>query len=203
MTGPNKHWPKLSLDEWQDTYETLHLWSQIVGKIRLAQMPWINHSWHIPLYITTNGLTTSPMPFGTRSFEINFDFADHRLHIVTSEGERRSFALRPMSVAAFYRKVMPALGELDIEVHIWPMPVEIPDPIQAFHENEEHAAYDAEAVGRYWQALLQIYRVFTEFRPLPGEGQSGASVLGCVRCSCDPLFGTDGSETPGRRSQLC
>jgi hypothetical protein len=164
MTIQNKHWPILPLDQWQDTYETLHLWSQIVGKIRLSQMPWINHSWHVPLYVTARGLTTSLIPYGTRAFEIAFNFSDHRMHIAISEGDRRSFALKPMSVAVFYRKIMQALGELDIEARIWPMPVEIPDPIQPFPENEEQAAYDAEAVGRYWQALLQVHRVFTDFR---------------------------------------
>ena len=164
MTIQNEHWPRLPLDQWQDTYETLHLWSQIVGKIRLSQMPWINHSWHVALYVTASGLTTSLIPYGTRGFEIAFDFADHRLRIATSEGERRSFALKPMSVATFYRKIFHALAELDIEARIWPMPVEILDPIHPFPENEAQAAYDAESVGRYWQALLQIHRVFTNFR---------------------------------------
>lgn len=164
MTIQNEHWPNLSLDQWQDTYETLHLWSQIVGKIRLSQMPWINHSWHVPLYVTARGLTTSLIPYGTRAFEIDFDFADHQLHIATSGGERRSFDLKSMSVADFYRNIMRVLGELDIEVRIWPMPVEIPDPVQPFPKNEEQAAYDSEAVGRFWRALLQAHRVFTDFR---------------------------------------
>jgi hypothetical protein len=164
MTIQNEHWPSLSLDQWEDTYHTLHLWSQIVGKIRLSQMPWINHSWHVPFYVTARGLTTSLIPYGTRAFEIDFDFRDHRLHIATSGGESRSFAMKPMSVADFYRKLMQTLGELNIEARIWPIPVEIPNPIQAFPENEEQATYDPEAVGRYWQALLQVHRVFTDFR---------------------------------------
>ncbi|RJP52002.1 MAG: hypothetical protein C4583_07625 [Anaerolineaceae bacterium] len=164
MTIQNEHWPRLPLEQWKDTYETLHLWSQIVGKIRLSRMPWINHSWHVPLYVTAHGLTTSLIPYGIRSFEIDFDFIDHRLHIVTSGGERRSFTLKPMSVATFYQKMMGVLSELDIEVSIWPMPVEIPDPILPFHENEEQAAYDSEAVERFWRALLQVHRVFTDFR---------------------------------------
>lgn len=164
MTKPNEPWPKLQLDQWQDTYETLHLWSQIVGKIRMSQMPWINHSWHVPLYVTARGLTTSPIPYGTRAFEIDFDFSDHRLHIATSAGERLSFDLQPISVAAFYRQVMQTLGELEIEARIWPKPVELPDPILRFDEDEKHAAYDPDAVGRYWRALVQINRVFTEFR---------------------------------------
>ncbi len=164
MTRQNEHWPRLSLNQWQDTCETLHLWSQIVGKIRLSQMPWINHSWHVPLYVTARGLTTTLIPYGTRAFEIDFDFTDHWLHIATSEGESRSFRLRPMSVANFYRKLMKALGEMDIEVRIWTIPVEIPNPVQPFPENEKQASYDPEAVGRFWQALLQMHRVFTDFR---------------------------------------
>jgi hypothetical protein len=164
MATQNQEWPELPLERWQDTYETVHLWSQVVGKIRLSLMPWINHSWHTALYLSPTGLTTSLIPYGTRSFEVDFDFVNHRLSITTSEGNNRTFALEPMSVASFYRKIMQALAELDIEAHIWPMPVEIPDPIQPFPENETQAAYDREAVGRYWQALLQVHRVFTNFR---------------------------------------
>jgi hypothetical protein len=116
------------------------------------------------LYVTARGLTTSLIPHGTRGFEIDFDFIDHRLHLAGTDGERRSFGLQPMSVADFYRKLMRALGELEIETRIWPMPVELPDPIEHFAENRQQAAYDAEAVGRYWRALLQVHRVFTVFR---------------------------------------
>jgi hypothetical protein len=164
MSDRQVYWPAIPLEAWQDTCHTLHLWTQIVGKIRLSCMPWINHSWHVALYVTPAGLRTDWIPFGHRSFEIVFDFVAHRLHIVTSDGAERSFPLEPMSVAAFHRKLFRSLAELDIDVHIWPMPVEIPDPIQPFHENETQDSYDAEAVGRYWQALLQIQRVFTEFR---------------------------------------
>ena len=164
MTTNNAHWPEIPLADWQDTFETLHLWSQIVGKIRLSSMPWINHSWHVPYYVTVRGLTTSLIPYGSRAFEIQFNFNDHRLDIETSDRDRRSFALQPMSVADFYRKTMRALGELDIEVQIYPKPVELPDPIQPFPENQKQASYDSEPVERYWQALLQVHRVFTEFR---------------------------------------
>ena len=164
MTSNNNDWPSLPLEQWQDTYTTLHLWCQIAGKIRMVQMPWINHSWHVPFYVTARGLTTSLIPYGNRGFEIDFDFFDHRLRLASSDGQRRSFALQPMSVADFYRKLMRALGELDIEPRIWPMPVELPDPIQHFADNHQQTAYDAEAVGRYWRALLQIQRVFTVFR---------------------------------------
>jgi len=164
MPAQNERWPRLPLDQWQETYETLHLWSQIVGKIRLSHMPWINHSWHVPLYVVSRGLTTSLIPYGNRAFEIEFDFSDHRLHVTTSERKRRSFGLRSISVADFYRKIMRILSELDIETHIWPMPVEIPDPILPFNENDEKASYDPEAVERFWKVLLQTHRVFVDFR---------------------------------------
>jgi hypothetical protein len=158
-------WPELPpLEAWQDTFETLHRWSQVIGKVRLVQTPWINHSWHVPFYVTARGLTTSSIPHGTRAFEIDFDFIDHRLHIRTSAGEHRSFALKPMSVADFYRKTMRSLGELGVETRIWPMPVEIPDPIQPFPEDEDHAVYEPEPAERFWRALLQADRVFTDFR---------------------------------------
>jgi hypothetical protein len=127
-------------------------------------MPWINHSWHVPLYVTACGLTTSLTPYDTRAFEIDFDFSEHQLKIATSEGKRRSFALKPISVADFYRKIMRTIGKLDIEGRIWPMPVEIPNPIQPLHENVEQAAYGPKAVWRFWRALLQVHRVCNDFR---------------------------------------
>lgn len=164
MVADNKHWPALPYDDWQDTYTTLHLWTQIVGKIRLSQMPWINHSWHVPLYVMARGITTSPIPYGERIFEISLDFVDHRLEIYTSEGGQRSFALESMTVADFYEKLFSALGELNLKVSIWPMPVEIPDPIQSFPSNRKQGAYDADAVRRFWRVLVQVHRVFTDFR---------------------------------------
>lgn len=163
-TYTNESWPALPLHEWQDSYETLHLWTQIVGKIRMTQTPWINHSWHVPLYVTASGLTTSLIPYGSRGFEINFDFLNHQLSIVTSDRGSNSFKLQPMSVATFYNRIMQQLGDLDIEISIWPMPVELPDPVQPFHENEKQASYDAGAVTRFWKALMQVNRVFTRFR---------------------------------------
>ncbi len=158
-------WPALQpLTDWQDTCATLHRWTQVVGKIRLARAPWINHSWGAALYVTTRGLTTSPIPHGRRTFAIDFDFVGHVLRITTAEGAERSFSLQPMSVADFYRKAMQALGALDIDVAIWPMPVEIPDPIQSFPDDEAHASYDADAAHRFWRALVQAARVFTAFR---------------------------------------
>lgn len=164
MAELNGHWPSLPLDAWQETYGALHLWSQVVGKIRLARAPWVNHSWHIPLYVTSRGLTTSPIPCGHRTFEIDFDFYNHHLHVTTSDKDRRSFELRSMSVADFYRNIMEILSELNIETRIWPMPVELPDPVLPFPENDQQAAYEPEAVQRFWQALLQVHRVFHVFR---------------------------------------
>lgn len=157
-------WPPLPLDEWQESYETLHLWSQIVGKVRLERMPWINHSWHVPFYVTVNGLSTSLIPDRHRAFEIVFDLTDHRLRLASSTGDRRSFALAPMSVGAFYRKLTRALDELGIDAPIWPVPVEIPGEVLPFPDDERHAAYDRDAAGRLWQILLQSHRVMTEFR---------------------------------------
>lgn len=157
-------WPNLPLAEWRDTYATLHRWGQIVGKIRLACASPINHWWHVTLYVTSRGLTTSPMPHGGRSFQIDFDFVDHRLVITTTDGEVRSLALAPMTVADFYSGLMNTLQELELPVAIWPMPVEIPDPIVPFPEDREHASYDPDAANRFWRILVQADRVLTGFR---------------------------------------
>ncbi len=156
-------WPELPLEEWQDTYKTLHMWMQVVGKVRLELTPYVNHSWDIPFYLTSRGLTTSPIPYHERTFDIDFDFFDHKLLINTSDGTRRTVDLYPRSVADFYAEVMSALKALGIDVEIWTMPVEIPDPIR-FTEDHEHASYDAEYVSRWWQALLQTDRVLKQFR---------------------------------------
>jgi hypothetical protein len=156
----SKVWPALPLDEWKETYATLHRWSQIVGKIRLARMPWINHSWHVTLYVTSRGLTTSPIPYGTKSFQIAFDFIDHQLIIRTSESEVRSLALRPRSVANFYSELRDRLRELGIEVSIHPRPNELEDAVP-FDEDESHASYDSDAANRCWRVFVQAERVFT------------------------------------------
>jgi hypothetical protein len=158
-------WPRLPpVREWQATLETLHRWVQIVGKIRLAQTPWINHSWHVPLYVTPSGLTTSAIYHGARAFEIELDFVDQRLRIRTSDGGGSALPLEAMSVADFYRRVLESLDELDVGVHIWPMPVEIPGQVEPFSGDHRHAAYDPEAAARFWRALLQSNRVLTAFR---------------------------------------
>ncbi len=156
-------WPELPFDAWEDTYQTLHLWTQIVGKVRLVQTPWINHSWHVPLYLTARGLTTGRMPYGQQIFQIDFDFIDHRLIINLSDGRSELIALTPQSVARFYQSVMSALETLGIPVSINTRPNEVPDPIP-FEQDETHSAYDAEYAQRFWRVLLQCDRVFQLFR---------------------------------------
>jgi len=158
-----KIWPPLPFSEWQSTAETLHMWTQIVGKVRLALTPWINHSWHVTLYLTSRGLTTSPIPHGFDTFEIRFDFISHELRILKSDGAVRVLPLRSQSVAAFYREVMGALKELALSVKIDRKPNEIADPI-AFDEDETHCAYVPEQAHRFWQVLRQSDRVLKKFR---------------------------------------
>ena len=156
-------WPDLPYGSWKDTCETLHLWTQVVGKIRLALTPWLNHSWHVPLYVTARGLTTSPIPYGHRSFEITFDFNEHVLDITTSGGDRKQIALRPRAVAEFYDAVLVALREAGIRVEINDFPCEIAGAIP-FSRDRTHAAYDAEYARRFWRVLVQADRVFKQFR---------------------------------------
>lgn len=162
-TPPNL-WPPLPLEPWKPAYETLHRWSQIVGKIRLTQMPWINHGWHVTLYVTSRGLTTKPMPYRDgRSFTLDFDFIDHQLLVRTSAGDVRAIALEPRSCADFYRELMARLGELGIEVSIHTTPNELADAIP-LDRDEAHASYDPDAANRFWRVLVQTERVFTAFR---------------------------------------
>jgi uncharacterized protein DUF5996 len=156
-------WPELPLSQWSDTCNTLHLWTQIVGKIRLAHAPMVNHWWQATFYVTSRGLTTSPIPYGATTFQIDFDFIAHRLEIRTSRGELEGFALSPRSVADFYREVMGRLRALGLETRIWTMPVEIAGAI-AFDQDEVHAAYDAPYVHRFWCALAQAARLLQQFR---------------------------------------
>jgi hypothetical protein len=156
-------WPQLPTAAWRETYATLQLFTQIVGKIRLARSPWLNHSWHVALYVSGRGLSTSPIPDGTRSFQIDFDFIAHALRISTSDGAERQFALSGQSVASFYKAIMAALGELGIEVAIDEMPNELPDPVK-FSQDTQHASYEADAVRRFFQILVNADRVFKQFR---------------------------------------
>lgn len=159
----NSAWPALSYEAWQDTCSTLHLWTQIVGKIRLTQTPWVNHGWHVTLYVTARGLTTSPIPFEQRYFDITFDFIDHVLRIDVSDGRSGSIALRPQSVANFYTEVMRELGRLGLSVSINDHPCEIPNAVP-FTLDHAHCAYDAEYAQRFWRTLVQIDRVLKQFR---------------------------------------
>jgi Family of unknown function (DUF5996) len=162
-SAPLVPWPELPTAAWRETYETLHLWTQVVGKIRLVRSPWLNHSWHVVLYVTARGLTTSPIPDGTRSFQIDFDFIDHALRISTSDGARRQLALAGQSVASFYAAVMADLADLGIRLTIDEMPSELPEPTR-FSEDNRHASYDPSAVRRFFQILLDADRVFKQFR---------------------------------------
>jgi len=156
-------WPELPTAAWRETYATLHLWTQIAGKIRLVRSPWLNHSWHVALYVTARGLTTSPIPDGARTFQIDFDFIDHVLLISTSDGAQRQLALAGLSVAGFYAAVMAQLAELGIDIAIDDMPSELPDPIR-FSADHTHATYDPDAVRRFFQILVNADRVFKQFR---------------------------------------
>jgi hypothetical protein len=163
MPSSLPEWPELFYPSWQGTCTALHLWSQIVGKVRLAKTPWLNHSWHVTLYVTPRGLATSPIPDGTRSFEIVFDFVAHQLRIETSDGGLRTFPLQPQSVADFYDKVLANLRELGIEAHFHGTPNEIPDAIP-FAEDRAPREYVPEQAARFWRVLVQTDRVFKEFR---------------------------------------
>ena len=156
-------WPDLQYKDWKDTCTTLNRWSQVVGKIRLCQSPWLNHSWHATFYVTARGITTSLIPFGERAAEIDFDFIDHRLHIRTSDALTRTMELRPRSVADFYRELFAHLADLGLSVKIHPVPNELPDATP-FAQDEAHASYDAEFAQRYWRLLVQADRVMKQFR---------------------------------------
>ena len=156
-------WPKLPNTEWTDTLATLHLWAQIVGKVRLELSPWINHSWQAALYVTSRGLSTSPIPYGGKTFQIDFDLVDHRLLVATSDGSVVQSQLRAQTVADFYRDLMGALDSLGIDVSIYPVPNELEDPIP-FPEDVQHSSYDPEQVRLLWRALVQSSRVFEAFR---------------------------------------
>jgi len=156
-------WPALHLDAWKDTCATLHMWTQIVGKVRLGLTPLVNHWWNVPLYVTARGLTTSRIPYGARSFEIRFDFLGHQLVLETNEGLVKTLPLVAQSVAAFYAEFLNLLRSAGIEVKIWHMPVEVPNAI-AFDQDRVHASYDREAVERFRRVLLTVDAVFNKFR---------------------------------------
>jgi hypothetical protein len=157
-------WPILPVAQWQPTRDTLHLWTQIIGKIRLANSPLVNHWWNVPLYVTSRGLTTSLIPHNSgRNFQIDFDFQAHQLQITTSDGQLRSLSLEPRTVTDFYNRVLNHLNDLGLTTRIWPIPVEIENAIP-FDKDDTHASYDRDHVQRYWRTLVQIDRVMHEFR---------------------------------------
>lgn len=181
-------WPELPQSAWSDTCITLQLWMQIVGKIRLALTPPINHTWNVTLYPTVRGVTTSPMACGNRMLQIDFDFLDHTLMIATNSGEQRIIRLEPMCASDFYRRVMDALESIGSPVHIWPKPVEVASPI-SFEEDNVHCSYDPEYAQRFWRVLLESTRVITVFRSRfrgkvsPVHLFWGAMDLACTRFS--------------------
>jgi hypothetical protein len=163
MERDSSTWPDLPYAAWSDTVATLHLWTQIIGKVRLSLTPWINHSWQVPLYVTARGLGTSPMPFSGEILEMEFDFVAHLLRARTSRGDERMLALEPQPVADFYARILGLLRGMDVPVTINDLPSELPRPIR-FREDRTHAAYDSAAVHRFWRALVKIHNVFTRFR---------------------------------------
>ncbi|MQA17563.1 MAG: hypothetical protein GEV09_26790, partial [Pseudonocardiaceae bacterium] len=184
-------WPRLRWADWVDTRDTLHLWTQVIGKVRMAHAPMVNHWWHVTLYVSPRGLTTSAIPYRGHAFEIEFDFVDHQLHIRTSEGERRSVALAPKPVAAFYAETMDALSGLGIPTRIHATPNEV-DPAIPFAQDYEHASYDPRAVELFWRQLLRVNRALTAFRSgfvgkvSPVHFFWGAMDLACTRFSGRP-----------------
>ena len=163
LPATREPWPELPWRDWGPTISTLHMWTQIVGKVRMALAPPLNHWWHIPLYVTSRGMTTSPIPYEMRTFQVDLDFLDHRLDVAASDGRSFAIDLEPMSVAAFYREFMGRLGDLGIHVRIWPRPVEVAQSIP-FETDEEHASYDRDQVEALWSGLLQADRVMKAFR---------------------------------------
>jgi hypothetical protein len=163
VTDSSESWPVLPLSAWADTYATLHMWTQIVGKVRLALSPRVNHWWEVPLYVSSRGLTTSPIPYGNGIFEVQFDFIDHKLDVSTSNGEIKSIRLQPLTVADFEVEFLALLKSLGINVKIWNMPVEIPNPIR-FDQDRVHGAYDPRYANAFWRILVTVDSILKEFR---------------------------------------
>lgn len=162
--SPSVTWPELPLAAWSETRDTLHLWTQIVGKIRLVQTPWINHSWNTTLYVTSRGLTTSLVPHGDRLFQVDFDFVDHAVLVTTVEGDRETVMLRPRTVASFYQELAGVLKDLELPVTIHPHAAELPGETIDLTQDTKHDAYDPEYAQRFWRTLASSHRVFQKFR---------------------------------------
>jgi hypothetical protein len=199
-TSDDEVLPALPLESWKDTLATLHMWAQIVGKVRLKLCPLVNHWWNVAFYVTARGMTTSAMPYQQRDIEVEFDFIDHKLTIETSDGRVATMALKPQSVADFYKNFMAALGELGVSVHIWTMPCEIPNPIP-FEQDNTHAAYDPEAAHKFWRMLVWVDQIFKEFR---GGFQGKASPVhffwGSFDLAVTRFSGRPAPERPGADS---
>jgi hypothetical protein len=189
-------WPALPLSSWKDTCATLHMWTEIVGKVRLRLTPLVNHWWNVPLYVTARGLTTSRIAYGDRAFELRFDFIGHELVLETSDGQWKTLPLKPRPVAEFYQEFIELLRSAGIEVKIWRMPAEIPDPI-AFDQDRVHASYDPKAVEKFWRILLSVDTVQGQIHR---QVQPSALLLGKFR-SCGHRFsGRRAPERPGADS---
>ena len=197
MPGLSDAWPTLPLEAWRDTRATLHLWTQIVGKMRLVQSPWVNHSWHATLYVTAKGLTTGPIPYGNRIFQIDFDFIDHKLTVRSNDGFSGLVVLQPQSVATFYASLMVEMRKLGLHVNIHRLPNEVPDPLP-FDEDETHHAYDREYVNRFWRILVQADRVFKVFRaPFLGKCSPVHFFWGSFDLAVTRFSGERAPERPG------
>jgi Family of unknown function (DUF5996) len=192
--------PPLPFDSWKDTLASLHMWAQIVGKVRLKLCPLVNHWWNVPFYITARGMTTSAMPYQQRDIEVEFDFIEHKLAIETSDGRVATVALVPQSVAEFYEKFMAVLGELGVSVHIWTKPCEIPNPIP-FEQDHAHATYDPEAAHKFWQMLVWVDQIFKEFRgSFQGKGSPVHFFWGSFDLAVTRFSGRVAPERPGADS---
>jgi hypothetical protein len=196
-------WPAIPVAGWRQTRDTLHLYTQVVGKIRLANEPLANHWWNTTLYVTARGLTTSLMPHPSgRAFQIDFDFVAHRLDVTTVDGEQRSVPLEPRPVADFYADVMRVLGELGVRTTIWPVPVEIPDAIP-FVDDRVHASYDPDAARRFWQTLVAIEGVFKRFRSrFLGKASPVHYFWGAIDLAYTRFSGRAGAAPPRGRAEL-
>jgi hypothetical protein len=196
----NEALPALPLDAWKDTLDTLHMWAQMVGKVRLKLCPLVNHWWNVPFYITARGMTTSAMPYQQRSIEVQFDFIEHQLAISTSDGSTATIPLVAQSVAEFYKKFMAALGGLDVDVRIWTMPCELASPI-AFEKDTVHASYDPAAAHKFWRILVWVDQVLKEFRAgFEGKASPVHFFWGSFDLAVTRFSGRTAPERPGADS---
>src|SRR3982074_3835084 len=200
MASDDKPLPPLPFESWKDTLATLHMWSQIVGKVRLKLCPQVNHWWNVPFYITARGMTTSAMPYERRTIEVQFDFIEHKILIETSDVRVVAMAMEPQSVADFYKKFMATLSELDVSVRIWTMPCEVPNPTP-FEQDYVHSAYDPEAAHKFWRILLWVDEIFKEFRAgFQGKARPVPFFWGSFDLAVTRFSGRPAPERPGADS---